>query len=226
MPASAFAGYSRGRGLMPLPSAAPFALWLADLNEEPDARSLAWLSAEEQARAERYRFPRDARRYRAAHVALRRLLGKQLDRKPASLVIRNSLDGKPALADYPHLCFNLSYAGDFALIALGPCGQIGVDIEALRAMPDCVDLARDYFTPAEQAALMAADGDRDRLFLLGWTRKEACLKAAGFGLRHAPAAIETRLDPAPCVAVVSPALLVEVGSFVLDGHVASWAHVL
>lgn len=223
--AHAFAG-SRYRGLLPVPSVAPFDLWLADLSQEPDDRSLAWLSAEEHARAEQYRFPRDARRYRAAHVALRRLLGKRLDRPPASLVIDRSVDGKPALADHPDLCFSLSYAGDIALIALGPCGEIGVDIEAIRAVPDHAALARDYFTPSEQAALMAAREDRDQLFLLGWTRKEACLKAAGFGLRHSPAAIETRLGPAPCVAIVSPSLLVEVGSFALDGHVASWAHVL
>ena len=65
-------------------------------------------------------------------------------------------------------------------------------------MADMDLLAAHHFTAAEQAEFAALPAAaRTRAFLLGWTRKEACMKAAGCGLQVEPSAIETGLSAAP-----------------------------
>ena len=74
-----------------------------------------------------------------------------------------------------------------AWVALADNGEIGVDVELLRPMPDAIDLARQNFSAAECAELAATPSEDQALaFLLGWTRKEACLKAIGSGLSISP----------------------------------------
>ena len=100
--------------------------------------------------------------------------------------------GKPFLKDLPHkhrCAFNMSHSEDVALIAMADvdAGEIGVDVEMLRPMPDAPSLARQNFSASECAELAATKPDDQALaFLLGWTRKEACLKAIGSGLSTAP----------------------------------------
>jgi 4'-phosphopantetheinyl transferase len=70
-----------------------------------------------------------------------------------------------------------------ALLAVSRAEPIGVDVEALRPMPDALDLAQRFFSAGEADALGALDpADRDRAFLRMWTRKEAYLKGLGLGL--------------------------------------------
>jgi len=88
---------------------------------------------------------------------------------------------------------------DVGALALTASGEIGVDIEVLHRIDDLEALSERCFTPAEQHELdRCADdpGARDLLFLHGWTRKEACLKAVGSGLSLEPASFEAGLSPA------------------------------
>ncbi len=157
-------------------------LWLVDLDTAP-AGSEDMLTDAELQRAARFVRPDDGRRYRAAHGALRGLLGT-----PAPWVI--GAHGKPALASPPPY-FNLSRRGGVALIGISATHDIGVDVEPLRAMPDAEDLAQLHFTAREREGVArASGGERDRAFLRGWTRKEACLKATGCGLSLAPSSFE------------------------------------
>lgn len=171
--------------------------WWVDLSPEPEEGDLACLSGEEHGRAGRFVFERDRRRYRAAHVALRQLLAMRLGVSASAPAYVVGEDGKPALAGRPACAFNLSHSGDVAVVGLSADGEIGVDVEVLRPMSDARALAERNFTPAERASLdEAGEAGRDLRFLLGWTRKEACLKALGCGLRVAPDAFETGLTTA------------------------------
>ncbi len=146
------------------------------------------LSAAERDRANRFVFERDRRRYLAAHAGLRELLAARTGVPAAALVFEEGPFGKPALAGQ-HCSFNMSHSEDVALVALADAGvgEIGVDVEMLRAMPDAAALARQNFSASENAELAALpSGDQSLAFLLGWTRKEACLKAIGSGLSIAP----------------------------------------
>ncbi|VTU14165.1 MULTISPECIES: 4'-phosphopantetheinyl transferase family protein [unclassified Variovorax] len=158
------------------------ALWRVDL-DAPDA--LPWqtlLSAGERARAARFVFERDRRRYLAAHGALRHLLGLRAGTDGQALQFAEGPFGKPFLRDRPGIAFNLSHSQAIGLVAIGE-GAIGVDVEVLRPMDDMPALAAAHFTDAEQQALASAEAARQaRVFLEIWTRKEGCLKALGAGL--------------------------------------------
>jgi 4'-phosphopantetheinyl transferase len=84
---------------------------------------------------------------------------------------------------------SLSRAPGLVVAVASLLGPIGVDIESvgrmMRAPVDAVALH-----PAEIESLARLDpAVRDRARTLQWTRKEALLKATGFGLRISPAAI-------------------------------------
>lgn len=175
-------------------------LWLFGLAVEPSAAQLGWLSASEQTRAARFAFERDRRRFRAAHVQLRGLLAQAIGSMPASLRFSETAHGKPLLEADGAPTFNLSHSADVGALALAASGEIGVDIEVLHRVDDLESLSARCFTPAEQDELArwgSAPGPRELLFLQGWTRKEACLKAVGSGLSLEPASFEAGLAPVP-----------------------------
>jgi len=167
--------------------APPFELWLADLAHDAGDDDIALLDANERARSARFHFERDRGRYVAAHVALRRLLARRAGRDAASLLIETGPYGKPYLAGAPTCAFSLSHCNELALVALADDGEIGVDLERVRLLPDLEALERQCLTAGERHELDGlAPIDRSLAFLRRWTRKEACLKALGTGLHVEP----------------------------------------
>jgi 4'-phosphopantetheinyl transferase len=67
---------------------------------------------------------------------LRQCLAEYVKHTPASLRFGYMMPhGKPFLAEYPEIAFNLSHAGDYGLLAV-TCGrQVGVDIELIQRLP-------------------------------------------------------------------------------------------
>lgn len=67
-------------------------------------------------------------------------------------------------------------------------------------MPDCLDIARRFFTAPEIAAMERVPfDDRSNAFLMYWTHKEAGLKACGFRLSGGLASLDVRTDQDPRV---------------------------
>lgn len=198
----------------------PFELWRVDLGVAPHLTEQGILSAAERERAARFVFVRDRDRYLAAHAALRRLLADRTGTSPAALRLATGAHGKPFLEAPAHCSFNLSHSGDLALVALAPDGEIGVDVELLRPVPDATALAERHYTPAEREALAGtATAGRDLAFLIGWTRKEACLKAIGSGLSIEAAAVDAGLQPERrIVRITTAAGLAAVEVVSLQGH--------
>ena len=169
-------------------------LWLVDLDAGSEADDWPFLDPDEQARAARFVFTKDRKRYVAAHSALRRLLARHTGRALNDVRYVVGEFGKPHLTDSLDCAFNLSHSEDIGLIGIADSVELGVDVEVLRPVPDATALARDNFTPAEQATLSRAPAaDRDLVFFWGWTRKEACLKATGSGLSISPKTFEVGL---------------------------------
>ncbi len=162
------------------------AVWQTQLDLEPAAvmQCAEILSRDELARAERFRFAEDRRRFVVARAGLRHLLSLELDISPAAITFRYAQSGKPLLdGGAGPVYFNISHSGDRALFAISRCCQPGVDIEFLQRRIQCEKLARRFFTPDEFAALMEIPVPRRQsAFLAGWTRKEAVIKAVGDGL--------------------------------------------
>jgi 4'-phosphopantetheinyl transferase len=155
----------------------------------------ALLSDDERARADRFRFTDDRRCFVISHGVLRVVLGCYTRRDPTSLRFDLGPHGKPALRDGHGLHFNLTHSGDLALIALSPDREVGVDVEQWRIVPDYDSIAARFFSPAEQEMLRGLPPPaRARAFLIGWTRKEAVMKALGLGVAQSPESIEVSLE--------------------------------
>jgi 4'-phosphopantetheinyl transferase len=170
-------------------SQAGCALWLVDLDAPVDVLDRATLSADECARADRFIFETHRHRFVMARLALRHVLSQHTGVPEAELHFTYGEHGKPKLTNAPDCRFNMSHSGAVALIAMGAdaARPIGVDVEVLREFPDAISMAEQYFDPQERAALSALSGDaRTLAFLVGWTRKEACLKALGTGFAAGP----------------------------------------
>jgi 4'-phosphopantetheinyl transferase len=183
--------------IAPLPDQPFGQLWLIDLQHEPPAPDWLACSTTEHERAARFRFERDARRYRAAHAGMRQILAQALALPPAAVHWQAGTHGKPFLPDHAGAHINLSHSGDWALFGLGAIAPIGVDIECHSDLIDPLALAAQHFTHQEQAWLHdASDADKLPLFMRIWTRKEACLKAIGAGLSIPVQAVETGVDQA------------------------------
>jgi 4'-phosphopantetheinyl transferase len=149
------------------------------------------LAPDEISRAERFHFQKDREHFIVARGMLRTILGQYLSEHPARLSFSYSSHGKPALVratenidDEAHnIRFNLSHSGGLALYAIARKREIGVDIEQHR--PDLTDMeiAGQFFSAPEIAALLALPTEqRAGEFFTFWTLKEAYIKARGEGL--------------------------------------------
>jgi 4'-phosphopantetheinyl transferase len=68
-------------------------------------------------------------------------------------------------------------------VAIGNDREVGVDVEQVRPDAAIDEIAAEYFSPREQAAIhRLPPADRDRAGFACWTLKEAYLKARGGGL--------------------------------------------
>jgi 4'-phosphopantetheinyl transferase len=165
------------------------ALWLCHLEDVSDdvATLSASLSAQEQARAERFGTAVLRRRWIAGRATLRSLLGHALGLDPSAVRLRRGLRGRPELDGNYAVDFNVSHTGDTALVAIATGTQdgtrIGIDIEREGRRVNADGLARKFLTERERAeiATLASDVRRQR-FLRLWTCKEAMSKATGDAL--------------------------------------------
>jgi 4'-phosphopantetheinyl transferase len=161
-------------------------VWAAELLQPSEwtKAAVALLPSSETDRKERE--PEEVWRRRiAARAAVRIALGRHTGLDPASLRFRRSSAGKPELAGpapAEAVQFSVSRSGELCLIAASDAGPIGVDVEAIRPIARLEQIA-SRFGPRDEAAILRARGaQRLRAFYATWTRREACLKAAGTGL--------------------------------------------
>jgi 4'-phosphopantetheinyl transferase len=147
---------------------------------------LGRLSPGEQARARRFKFAEDSRRYIVAHVALRDILARYEKVAAAELEFVEGANGKPRLTAElasSGLEFNLSHSRERALVAATRGRPLGVDVEFVRGDFIFQDVADRFFTRREVAALRALPlALQLQAFYKCWTSKEAFLKAKGTGL--------------------------------------------
>lgn len=164
-------------------------LWRAHvlLDETALRRFESTFSSDERDRARRFHFQRDRDRFIAARGILRDLLGRYLRHTPSEISFEYNERGKPSVSaplSARDICFNLSHSHEVVLLAFASRRDLGVDVEWLRPDFGGADIAQRYFAPQEFAEFQSlppslqAEG-----FLLGWTRKEAYIKARGEGLK-------------------------------------------
>lgn len=163
-----------------------FAIWRADLDapSAPEVQRLGQLlSADELDRARQFHFERDRRRFVVGRGILRVLLGHYAAVEPREMAFAYGANGKPKLPDHPALFFNVAHSDRVALFAFTRSGEIGIDVERIRELPDWESIACSSFPPGELARVQACPPERRNAeFFRAWTRQEAILKALGTGL--------------------------------------------
>jgi len=176
-------------------------VWQAalDQNESQIAVYHRTLAADERARAERFHFSADRRRFVVARGTLRAILGVYLNRAPERITFRYSSYGKPELASEEganQICFNVSHSNGMALYALSCGRQVGVDLECVRSNLEVEQIAERFFSRREVSALQELPAAvRRHAFFLCWTRKEAYIKARGEGLYLPLSQFDVSLTP-------------------------------
>jgi 4'-phosphopantetheinyl transferase len=173
------------------------------------------LSADERARAARFRNAAHGSRFIVAHGRLRQILAAMLGIAPAELQFAAGTHGKPSLAAEfaaSGLCFNLSHSDALGLLGWAWRREIGVDVEAWRQMNDEAALVRRYFSQAEITAWEAVSpAQRSEAFFNIWTRKEAYVKAVGRGLGLALDSFDVSLESGPAARLLRPSTLIDDG---------------
>jgi len=175
-------------------------LWWQDLGDPAwDRASMAALLNErEHRRVARFKPEGVKREFTAARGLLKVLLSRYVGRPPHELAFRYGPLGKPSLAAAAggdELRFNYTDSEGFALYAFGWNCELGVDLEMLSRQVRYRRIIERRFAPAEAEALLALpDGERRRMFLACWTRKEGYGKALGLGIRYPFDCLDLCLD--------------------------------
>jgi 4'-phosphopantetheinyl transferase len=169
-----------------------------DQPESPFEELESLLSADEIARASRFRFDRDRLRFIAARGLLRRVLARYCESDSAQLAFSYSPHGKPALQNNAHdIRFNLSHSDGLAVCAVTKDREIGIDLEKVRHDIEIEELAQRFFSGCEFEALSGlAPEQRIPAFYRIWTCKEAFVKAQGMGLSRPLSSFDMEANPA------------------------------
>jgi 4'-phosphopantetheinyl transferase len=157
-------------------------LWIVHLGPgtADEVRLSGLLSASERATVARLASPASRNRYARSHAAVRLILAHYLQCDPRAVRLGRDRLGKPRVR-CSDLHYSMAHAPDVALVGVSPRGPLGVDVEAVRPLPEADALKRRCFTARERAHLEAVGTDGELMRL--WVRKEAAAKVTGEGLR-------------------------------------------
>jgi len=150
----------------------------------------ACLAPAELERAARLRSTLDRERFLVARAWRRHALAELLDRRADEVEFVADQNGKPRVAG-SDLRFSASRSAGIAILAISRGVEVGVDVEAIRAIDDLDRLARRFMSVSERAALAARPATRRQAGWFDcWTRKEAYVKGSGAGLSLPLAGVE------------------------------------
>jgi len=182
-------------------------IWAAnlDLDRQTTSELIHLLNADEQSRSNRFTRESDRDRFIAAHSVLRLILGQYLGMSAKMVGLKRIPTGKPMIHDGSPLRFNLAHSDGLALFAFSLGREVGIDLERQRNDFINEEIVMNYFSENERNEYKALDPTlRELAFYIGWTRKEAYIKARGEGLRIPLHSFDVSLDPA-CPALLTSA---------------------
>jgi len=132
--------------------------------------------------------------YVVSQGALRKLLSGYLGIPPNLVKIGRQEKGKPYSIDDPNLNFNMSNSGQLVAIAFSYDGEVGIDIEQIRPLPDLDEMINANFSANEIRFITTKLKEKLNRFFRFWTIKESYLKAIGEGMRLTPDCLEFSID--------------------------------
>lgn len=143
------------------------------------AAALSEISEQRREQALRYKRELDVRLSVKAYLLLCKGLHSTygIHEKP---LFNYNIHGKPILADYPHIHFNISHCDKAILCAIDK-QPIGVDIESIKEYDEEVA----HYTMNKNEILQIESSSHPNIeFTRLWTMKEAVLKQSGKGITN------------------------------------------
>lgn len=162
-------------------------IWLIDRErgDWPESCYMAsCLTQYEMQRWQRYHFAQDRYYFLITRYAAKQILSGYLGCAASSIVWHLGPQDKPYLP-YSDYQFNLSHSGRYALLAVSWKQALGIDIESINALTNCMEIAQRFFAHEEIEQLQPWAQQPDQLqetFFKIWTAKESIIKAIGTGL--------------------------------------------
>jgi phosphopantetheinyl transferase len=171
-----------------------------------------YLSLEEKARRNHFRFDADRRDFTVAHDLLRQALSFRTNVSPPDWHFSTDAYGKPSIdSDDPELTqlsFSLSHTRGFVACAVTREAPVGIDVERISHSLQVQEIADRYFSVEEAQQLRDCSDDlRPISFTELWTLKEAFLKATGIGHSGSQTDISFRLDEHRNIGFSAPAIV-------------------
>ncbi len=143
------------------------------------------LSQDELEKGETFHSEKDQNHYWTCRTLLRIILSKYAQIRPEHLKFGYTDRGKPYLIQSINISFNLSHKSEMGVLAICLDSPIGVDIEAVEPIEECLTLADQFFSVQEASKLRALKEEKTlQAFYYLWTSKEAYVKGLGDGLSH------------------------------------------
>lgn len=138
------------------------------------------LSSSERDRASRYHFIKDKNRFIICRSLLKILLAEYTGLPVDKILLDIDANKKPYLPSHPLIFFNVSHAGDYAIIGISK-SPIGVDVEYNNKDFDYQEILPNIFNKIEIDQIFNSKV-KHHTFYKFWTRKEAIVKAIGKGI--------------------------------------------
>lgn len=141
-----------------------------------------------------YKFEHTQHSYIATQAVLRVLLSLYLEIEPGEVQIGIRSKGKPFLIHDRPIFFNISNSDGVCVFAFSGDGEVGIDIERIREMPDIEQLIQKNITSREKEYVLKDPDKKLKRFFRFWTFKESYLKAIGEGMRLTPENLEFSVE--------------------------------
>ena len=163
-------------------------VWYSRTDEEPVTGRLdaveAVLSAEELSKYRTIKHAKSRQSYLTAHVMLRLILSKYIDRPVHDWQFTRGDHGKPSLCltdGLPDIRFNLTHTTGLTACVVSLQNDCGIDVERHDRVHRFEAVSQRMF--ADEECRFLADHDFDpAMFYRFWTLREAYVKALGLGL--------------------------------------------
>lgn len=165
-------------------------VWLFTVDEVADDAA-AEVDDADRDRAADFAFEEDGRRFLAGRASLRHVCRRYV--ADAGERFRIAYEHGRPFVPGARLACSLSHAGELIAVAVSR-RAVGIDVEQIRGIEPESALVARACTPAQLRELeRLPPGERERVFLAQWVRKEAAGKALGVGL-------DLALAPSPFMA--------------------------
>lgn len=165
-------------------------IWLTNYQEITETRLLSnlknTLSDSERICETQFHSNDDRLRYLVTRSMVRTVLSRYAPISPTKWIFSTNSYGRPRISnrhkDVIGLRFNISHTRGLIALAVSRHRDLGVDVEDFRNRQVSLDIANQYFSPAEITELATAPSDeRQFRFFEYWTFKESYVKARGMG---------------------------------------------